>query len=153
MANGRPALGADDPTMYLGDAARLLGVTPAAVRKAVNAKRPSIRGMAPHSALNPTGKWAVSVEDVEAELRRRGRTPRAEAETSLADMRVEMLQGALSDAQQARVTQAEQLIGELRERLAEKDTRIAQLEAQLAALARSVADVLAPAGSPMAGNS
>ncbi len=128
--------------MYLGDAARLLGVTPAAVRKAVNAKRPSIRGLAPHSTLNPTGKWAVSVEDVEAELRRRGRTVR-EPETSLADLRVEMLQGALSDAQQARVDQAEALIGELRARLAEKDARIAQLEAQLAGYARSVADLLA----------
>jgi predicted transcriptional regulator len=132
--------------MYLGDAARLLGVTPAAVRKAVNAKRPSIRGLAPHSALNPTGKWAVSVEDVEAELRRRGRTPR-EPETSLADMRVEMLQGALSDAQQARVDQAEALVGELRVRLAEKEARVAQLEAQLASLARSVAEVFAAPAS------
>jgi hypothetical protein len=122
---------------------RLLGVTPAAVRTAVNAKRPSIRGLPPHSALNPTGKWAVSVEDVEAELRRRGRTPRAEAETSLADMRVEMLQGALSEAQQARVDQVEALVAELRSRIAEKDARISQLEGQLSALARSVADVLA----------
>ncbi len=39
------------------------------------------------------------------------------------------------------------MIVELRIRLAEKDARIAQLEGQLAALARSVADVLAvPAG-------
>jgi hypothetical protein len=113
---------------------------PAAV-KAVNAKRPSIRGLAPHSALNPTGKWAVSVADVEAELRRRGRTPR-EPETSLADLRVEMLQGALSDAQQARVDQAE-----LRARIAEKEARIAQLEAQLASLARSVAEVFAAPAS------
>jgi hypothetical protein len=58
-------------------------------------------------------------------------------------MRVEMLQGALSEAQQARVDQAEGLIGELRTRLAEKDARIAQLEAQLAGYARSVADLLA----------
>ncbi len=35
------------------------------------------------------------------------------------------------------------MIGELRSRLAEKDVRIAQLEGQLAALARSVADMLA----------
>jgi hypothetical protein len=54
-----------------------------------------------------------------------------------------MLQGALSEAQQARLAQAEAMIAELRNRLAEKDARIAQLEGQMAALARSVADVLA----------
>jgi hypothetical protein len=142
VAEERLPLGADDPTMYLGDAARLLGVTPAAVRKAVAAQRPSIRGFAPHSEHNPTGKWVVSVLDVEAEMRRRGRGPSPE-EPSLADMRVEMLQGALSDAQQAQLAQAEQLIAELRGRIAEKDTRIAQLERQLTAYARSVAEVLA----------
>jgi hypothetical protein len=54
-----------------------------------------------------------------------------------------MLQGALSDAQQARLAQAEELIGELRARLVEKDERIAQLEGEVAVLAKSVADVLA----------
>jgi hypothetical protein len=47
--------------------------------------------------------------------------------------------------QEAQLTQAEQLIGELRGRLAEKDARIAQLERQLATYARSV-DV--PPGDP-----
>ena len=87
----------------------------------------------------------ASRTQVEAEAINRGRItppPSADGET-LADLRIQMLQGALSDAQQARLAQAEDLIVELRSRLAEKDARIAQLEGQVAALAKSVADVLA----------
>lgn len=145
----RPGLTASDPTMYLGDAARRLGITAAAVRKAVGAQRPAIRGLAPHSALNPTGKWLVSVADVEAELRRRGRPPIGEVEPplpqgeTLADLRIEMLQGALSESQDARIGQAEQVIADLRTQVAERDARIARLERQLAGYARSVAELLA----------
>jgi hypothetical protein len=103
----------------------------------------TLRGLAPHGEGNPTREWMASRPQVEAEAVNRGRiTPPAQGET-LADLRIQMLQGALSDAQQARLAQAEELITELRSRLAEKDARIAQLEGQAAALARSVADVLA----------
>jgi uncharacterized protein YhaN len=53
------------------------------------------------------------------------------------------VQGALNAAQEARLDQTEQLVGELRARLAEKDVRIAQLERQRAGYARSVAEMLA----------
>jgi predicted transcriptional regulator len=131
----RVPLGPDDPTMYLGDAARLLGVTPAAVRKAVAAHRPSIRGLAPYSEHNPTGKWAVSVADVEAEARRRGRA-RVEETPSVDAMRVEMLQAALSEEKDKRIAQLEDMLATVR---AEKDARITQLELQVELLGRSLA--------------
>ena len=40
--------------MYLSDAARLLGITPSAIRKMVGAQRPSIRGIAPNTATTST---------------------------------------------------------------------------------------------------
>jgi hypothetical protein len=88
----------------------------------------------------------ASRTQIETEAQNRGRvapppTVPAAGET-LDDMRVGMLQGALNAAQEARLDQAEQLIGELRTRLAEKDVRIAQLERQLAGYARSVAEML-----------
>jgi hypothetical protein len=88
----------------------------------------------------------VSRTQIETEAQNRGRVapPPAEAPgETLADLRVEMLQGALGEAQQARLDQAERLVDELRTRVAEKDARIAQLERQLAGYARSVADLLA----------
>ena len=126
--------------MYLGDAARLLGVTPAAVRKAVAAQRPTIRGLAPHSDLNPTGKWAVSVVDVEAELRRRRRVPLPE-EPSVTDMRLQMLQGEFVDAlraqlseKDARIELLERLLAERDGRLADRDEEVGRLRRQLRAL-------------------
>lgn len=55
-----------------------------------------------------------------------------------------MLQGALRDAQKARLAQADQIIVELRARLTEKDRRIAELEHQLAAVAYAFTRPLAP---------
>jgi hypothetical protein len=129
--------------MPVTDAARLLGHDgTGALRKRL--RTGTLRGVAPYGEDNPTREWMASRTQVEAEAVNRGRiTPPAAQEETLADLRIQMLQGALSDAQQARLAQAEELIGELRTRLTEKDERIAQLEGQLAALARSVADVLA----------
>ena len=129
--------------MPVTDAARLLGHDgTGALRKRL--RTGTLRGVAPYGEGNPTREWMASRTQVEAEAVNRGRiTPPAAQEETLADLRIQMLQGALSDAQQARLAQAEELIGELRTRLTEKDERIAQLEGQLAALARSVADVLA----------
>jgi uncharacterized coiled-coil protein SlyX len=131
-----------EPLMPVTEAARILGHDgTGALRKRL--RTGTLRGVAPYGDGNPTREWMASRPQVEAEAVNRGRiTPPAEGET-LADLRIEMLQGALSDAQEARLAQAEDLIAELRNRLADKDARIAQLEAQLGALARSVADVLA----------
>jgi uncharacterized coiled-coil protein SlyX len=130
--------------MPVTEAASLLGHDgTGALRKRL--RTGTLRGVAPYGDGNPTREWMASRTQVEAEAVNRGRItplPAVQDET-LADLRIEMLQGALSDAQQARLAQAEEMIGELRSRLAEKDARIAQLEGQLAALARSVADVLA----------
>jgi hypothetical protein len=133
----RLPLGADDPTMYLGDAARLLGVTPAAVRKAVAAQRPSIRGLAPHSDYNPTGKWAVSVLDVEAEMRRRGRAPQAE-DLSVADMRLQMVQGEFVDALRAQLSEKDARIELLERLLSERDVRLAERDEEIGRLRRRV---------------
>jgi hypothetical protein len=130
--------------MPVTDAARLLGHDgTGALRKRLRSG--TLRGVAPYGDGNPSREWMASRTQIEAEAANRGRItrpPPAEPET-LADLRLEMLQGALGEAQQARLAQAEELIGELRNRLAEKDARIAQLERQLAGYARSVADVLA----------
>jgi hypothetical protein len=131
-----------EPLMPVTEASRVLGHDgTGALRKRL--RTGTLRGVAPYGDGNPTREWMASRTQVEAEAVNRGRiTPPAQGET-LADLRIEMLQGALGDAQQARLAQAEELIAELRSRLAEKDARIAQLEGQLAALARSVAAVLA----------
>jgi hypothetical protein len=153
----RPPLGPDDRTILLAAATRRLGVTRSTLHERVKATNPSIRGLAPGSDLNPGGRWLVSLDDVEAEERRKGLVDHPApppADLSVDAMRVEMLQGALTDAQQALVAQAETLVAELRARLAdrdralaEKDARIAQLERQLAAATRHTADLLAVAGA------
>ena len=136
--------------MPVSDASRLLGHEgTAALRKRLRSG--TLRGVAPHDEGNPTREWMVSRTQIETEAQNRGRvaappTPAAQAGETLDDMRVGMLQGALNAAQEARLDQAEQLVSELRTRLAEKDTRIAQLERQLAGYARSVAEMLAAAG-------
>ena len=131
--------------MPVTDAARLLGHEgTAALRKRLRSG--TLRGVAPYGDGNPTREWMVSRTQIETEAQNRGRVappPPAAASETLADLRVEMLQGALGEAQQARLDQAERLIDELRTRLTEKDARIAQLERQLAGYARSVADLLA----------
>ena len=130
--------------MPVTDAARLLGHDgTGALRKRL--RTGTLRGVAPYGDGNPTREWMASRTQVEAEAVNRGRiTPPTQADgETLADLRIEMLQGALSDAQAARLAQAEEMIAELRSRLAEKDARIAQLEGQLAGYARSVAELLA----------
>ncbi len=120
--------------MYLADAARLLDITPAAVRKRVMAQRPTIRGLAPNTAGNPTGKWMVSVADVQAEARRRGRPlPGAttvasvpvESGLSTDEVRVQLMQADLVDALRAQLGEKESRIEVLERLLAEKDTRLA----------------------------
>jgi hypothetical protein len=146
----RPALGPDDPTMYLRDAARLLEITSSAVRKTVTAAQPRIRGLPPRSPLNPTSQWAVSVADVESELRRRGRTissapadasPRADVSDSglsTEDLRVQLLQGDYVDALRAQLAEKDSRIELLERLVAEKDTRLAERDEQIAALRRRV---------------
>ena len=130
--------------MYLPDAARLLGVTPAAVRKAVSAQRPSIRGLAPHSELNPTGKWAVSVLDVEAELRRRGRVSSVEPAESLGttDIRLQMLQAEFVESLRAQLAEKDSRIEVLERLLAERDARVGERDDEIASLRRRLRAVV-----------
>ena len=136
-----------EPLMPVTDAARLLGHEgTAALRKRLRSG--TLRGVAPYGEGNPAREWMVSRTQIETEAQNRGRVappPAAPAEAgeTLEDMRVGMLQGALNAAQEARLSQAEQLVDELRARVVEKDVRIAQLERQLAGYARSVAELLA----------
>jgi hypothetical protein len=133
--------------MPVSEASRLLGHEgTAALRKRLRSG--TLRGVAPYGEGNPTREWVVSRTQIESEALNRGRVAAApvrpaEAGDTLDDLRVGLLQGALNAAQEARLDQAEQLVNELRARLAEKDARIAQLERQLAGYARSVAEVLA----------
>jgi hypothetical protein len=150
VADLRPALGPDDPTMYLRDAARLLEITSSAVRKTVTAPQPRIRGLPPRSPLNPTSQWAVSVADVESELRRRGRAiisappipaPRgdmSESGLSTEDLRVQLIQGDYVDALRAQLAEKDSRIEVLERLLAEKDTRLAERDEQIVALRRRV---------------
>lgn len=136
--------------MYLADAARLLDVTPAAIRKRVGMRQPTIRGLAPHTDLNPTGKWVVSVADVEAEARRRGRPlPGAspagagaavpvDSGLSTDEVRVQLLQGDYVDALRAQLAEKESRIELLERLVTEKDTRLAERDEQVAALRRRV---------------
>jgi hypothetical protein len=150
-------LGPEDPTITLTTAARRLGVTRSSLHERVKAAHPTIRGIPPGTELNPGSRWLVSLDDVEAEERRRGLGAHPAApppELSVDAMRLEMLQGALNEAQEARVAQAEALVAELRARLAERDrtvaerdARIAQLERQLAAVTRHTAELFAMPGS------
>ena len=139
--------------MYLSDAARLLGVTPSAIRKMVAAQRPSIRGLAPNTAANPSGKWVVARGDVEEEARRRGRPlPQAgpapvervavESGLSTEEVRLQLMQADLVDAlkaqlaeKEARIALLERLVEEKEARLAERDERVAALQRRVRALA------------------
>ena len=135
--------------MYLPDAARLLGITPSAIRKMVGAQRPSIRGLAPNTADNPTGKWVVSLRDVEDEARRRGRplpqagpapverTP-ADSGLSTDEVRLQLMQADLVDALRAQLAEKEARVELLERLVAEKDTRLAERDDQIAALRRRV---------------
>jgi hypothetical protein len=143
-------LGPDEPTMYLSDAARLLGITPSAIRKMVGAQRPSIRGLGPNTEANPSGKWVVSLRDVEEEARRRGRPlqpvaappplERAPAESGMStdEVRVQLMQADLVDALRAQLAEKESRIEVLERLLTEKDTRLAERDEQIAALRRRV---------------
>jgi hypothetical protein len=133
--------------MYMADAARLLDITSAAVRKRVTAQNPTIRGLAPNSPGNPTGKWVVSAADVEAEARRRGRpvpgsspAPPVVVDPGLStdELRVQLLQGDYVDALRAQLAEKESRIELLERLLAEKDTRLAERDDQIAALRRRV---------------
>jgi hypothetical protein len=136
--------------MYLSDAARLLGITPSAIRKMVGAQRPSIRGVAPNTEANPTGKWVVSLADVEEEARRRGRplqpvpapppVERVPAESGMStdEVRVQLMQADLVDALKAQLAEKDSRIEVLERLLGEKDTRLAERDEQIGALRRRV---------------
>ena len=135
--------------MYLSDAARLLGITPSAIRKMVGAQRPSIRGIAPNTAANPTGKWVVSLADVEEEARRRGRpVPQAgqplaepvpiERGLSTDEVRLQLMQADLVDALKAQLAEKDARIALLERIVEEKDTRLAERDETIAALRRRV---------------
>ncbi len=134
--------------MPVSEAAALLGHTgTSALRKRLMAG--TVRGLPPYSDGNPTREWVVSRTQIETEAANRGRySPIAGGQaTTLADMRVEMLQAALGEEKDRRIADLEARIAELitgRDTLlAEKDARIAFLERQVAALGRSLADVTA----------
>src|SRR5688572_18048386 len=142
-------MGPDEPTMYLSDAARLLGVTPSAIRKMVGAQRPAIRGVAPNTPDNPTGKWVVSLADVEEEARRRGRSlpqtgppavERAAIDSGMTtdEVRLQLMQADLVDALKAQLAEKESRVELLERLVAEKDTRLAERDDQIAALRRRV---------------
>ncbi len=140
----RPPLGPEDRTIELAEAVRRLGVSRATLHERVRAQDPVIRGLAPRTERNPTSRWLVSLDDVEAELRRKGLlAPAAPAEPSVDAMRVQMLQGALNEEKDRRIAQLEAL-------LAGKDAEISRLRAQLAALGRAVEEQLAAAGRTVA---
>jgi len=136
--------------MYLSDAARLLGITPSAIRKMVGAQRPSIRGVAPNTADNPTGKWVVSLRDVEEEARRRGRPlPRAgdqpapergpvDSGLSTDEVRLQLMQADLVDALKAQLAEKDARIELLERLLAEKETRLGERDERIGALQRRV---------------
>jgi hypothetical protein len=135
--------------MYLADAARLLDITPAAVRKRVMAQQPTIRGLAPNTPGNPTGKWMVSVADVEAEARRRGRplpqagqgpVERGSVDSGLStnEVRLQLMQADLVDALKAQLAEKDSRIALLERIVGEKDTRLAERDEQIAALRRRV---------------
>ena len=142
-------MGPDDPTMYLSDAARLLGVTPSAIRKMVGAQRPAIRGVAPNTPDNPTGKWVVSLPDVEEEARRRGRPlpqagpapiGRAPLDSGLStdEVRLQLMQADLVDALKAQLAEKDARIELLERIVEEKDTRLVERDEQIASLRRRV---------------
>jgi hypothetical protein len=91
-------------------------------------------------------RWLVSLDDVEAELRRKGLLdpPRpSPSEPSLDAMRVQMIQAALSDEKDRPIAQLEAMV-------ADKDGEIARLRAQLAALGQAVEEQLVAAGRTVA---
>lgn len=145
LAVPRAPLGPGDRTIHLGEAARRLDITRSTLQGRVKAKEPSIRGLAPGSELNPGHRWLVSLDDVEAELRAKGLLdqPAPTSDVSLDAMRVQMLQGALSDEKDRR-------IAALEAQVADRDAEIARLRTQLAALGRAVEEQLAAAGRTVA---
>jgi hypothetical protein len=108
----------------------------------------TLRGLPPYSDGNTTREWLVSRAQVEAEAANRGRGP-VEGPT-LGDMRVEMLQGALTEEKDRRIGDLErrlaEMVAEKDARLAERDARIAELELQVRSLGRTLAEIT---GTPL----
>ena len=134
--------------MPVSQAAALLGNSGnSALRKRLMAG--TLRGLPPYSEGNPTREWVVSRTQIETEATNRGRRPPAADApgTTLADMRVEMLQAALTDEKDQRIALLEarvaELIAERDARLADKDARIALLERQVGSLIRTLGEVAA----------
>lgn len=134
--------------MPVSEAAALLGHSgTSALRKRLMAG--TVRGLPPYSDGNPTREWVVSRAQIQTEAANRGRRgPLGDSEpTTLADMRVEMLQAALGEEKDRRLADFErrvaELVGDRDARLAEKDARIAQLERQVASLMRTLSEFAA----------
>jgi hypothetical protein len=151
------------------EAARLLDITPSAMRARCVASDPSVRGLAPRSEHNPAAYWLVSGDDVEAILRGKGRAmPAAPAPTvsavptrglaepappaweNLGDVQAQLLQGALSEEKDRRIAQLETLLAEQRadfeRQLAASQAQLAQVQRQLAILTRANAEAFAVPG-------
>jgi hypothetical protein len=164
----RPALGPDDRVIPATEAARLLDITPSAMRARCVASDPSVRGLAPRSEHNPAAYWLVSVDDVQAILRGKGRpmpaapapavsavATRGPAEPApawenLGDVQAQLLQGALSEEKDRRIAQLEALLAEQRadfdRRLAASEAQLAQVQRQLAIMTRANAEAFAVPG-------
>jgi hypothetical protein len=114
----------------------------------VRAKDPTVRGLPPRSEHNPSAAWVVSLDDVEAEERRKGLAPPspfppptripADAAMTLGDPEVQ-IEFLRQDVKEERDLRLEQLERELERLVAEKDARIAELERQLVAATQALA--------------
>ena len=144
----RPPLGPHDRLIPLAGAARRLGVNRSTLHEKVRAKDPTVRGLPPRSDHNASGAWLVSLDDVEAEERRKGLAspapvPSAGAGPGAAPMtlgdpevQIEFLR---QDVKEERDLRLEQLEREMQRLVAEKDARIAELERQLIATTQALA--------------
>jgi hypothetical protein len=117
----------------------------------VRAKDPTVRGLAPRSEHNASAAWVVSLDDVEAEERRKGLAPASSAlpvsspepvpaspAMTLGDPEVQ-IEFLRKDIKEERDLRLEQLERELTRVVAEKDARIAELERQLVATTQALA--------------
>lgn len=112
----------------------------------VRAKDPTVRGLPPRSDHNASAAWVVSLDDVEAEERRKGLAPQSPAPSAgpavapmtLGDPEVQ-IEFLRQDVKEERDLRLEQLEREMQRLVAEKDARIAELERQLIATTQALA--------------
>src|SRR5579884_2088999 len=145
--------------MLCRDAAKLLGVTPAAVRARCTRAHPAIRGVPPRSAENPGSEWLVLADDVERLVRARevssGSIARPAVSPAVApagtegeggaltlgdpEVEIAFLRRDLQSERDQRVEQYEQLLREKDARIAEMADRVAELTGRVTQLENLVA--------------